>query len=436
MEKITLFTTFRSADPAYSLNRVVQDQIKMLTNHGYKPTVIVAKGFEPVEEYLKCDIVEIPDVPVSNEVYIDKTFDADIAALKEALRPILKDSAVMITHDLIYQPAALKHNLAVRQLVAEDPEIKTKFLHWIHSATEPQIVQQIRGGGNKYLETLKIPFPRSLYIAFNTFSVPRIASWFGVEESLVKYVPHPHDFYEFFHEDAIKIAEKGNLLQKDVVMIYPCRLDRGKQAEYIIKIAAAVKETGRSVGAVIVDFHSTGGDKVTYRDEMKALALDLGLSETELIFASEIDKWNNPDAGNRASFPHQVTHDLFSISNTFILPSRTETYSLVAQEAAAARNFCILNYDFPPFRSIYGDAAHYAKFSSNIDVMTGMDGETNTKYTDEAAYWYSLACYINYVQENTRVLALANKIRKERNLNHVFKQNIEPLFFTHGKFNY
>ena len=429
---ITIFTTFRSADAAYSLNRVVQQQIKMFLKHNYEVQVVVAQGFKPIEEYERVKCIEIPDVPVHNDVYIDKTFDEDVIKLKEALKPILEASDIMITHDLVYQSAALKHNTAVRQLINEmGDSCKTKFIHWIHSAGEPAIIAQLRGGGNKYLEMVKQPFPRSLYITFNQYSTPRLANWFGIEQDLVKYVPHPHDFCEYFHPRATQIVEKGNLLQKDVVIVYPCRLDRGKQPEYVIKIGHAIKSLGRSVGVVIMDFHSTAGDKVTYRNELKNLALTLGMAEDEVMFTSELD-------GETPIYemPNQVVSNLFEISNTFILPSKTETYSLVAQEAAAKRNLCILNFDFPPMRSIFGDAPHYVKFSSCIDAMTGMDGGTETKYTDEAAQWKSVAQYILYSQEHTRVLALFNKIKKERNLDTVFRKHIEPLLFATGQYNY
>lgn len=431
-KRITILTTFRDCQAAYSLNRVVQDQIKMFLEAGYSPKVVVHQGFEPIEEYKKVECVNIPDVVCHNELYIDKTFAEDVVKLKEALKPILENSDIIISHDLIYQPAAVKHNVAIRELMKEN-NYPIRFIHWVHSATEPALVQQLRGGGMQYLEICKIPFPNSFYIAFNQFSIPRIAKWFGIEESDVKYVPHPHDFYEFWHPQAIQIAKKGNLLQKDVIILYPVRLDRGKQPEYVIKIAHAVKESGRSVGCVIIDFHSTGGDKVTYRKELQLMALDLGMTESEVFFTSEM----NGEDKLIGEFPHQVVSNLFEIANTFILPSKSETYSLIAQEAAVHRNFCILNFDFPPFRSIYGDAAYYLKFSSGIDAMTGFDGETNIKFADEKLYWKDAANYINYVQEHTRVLALANKIRKERNLDFVFRHHIEPLFsVTKDKFNY
>ena len=166
---------------------------------------------------------------------------------------------------------------------------------------------------------------------------------------------------------------------------------------------------------------------------MKDMGVALGMTETELVFLSDL----MGDSGGQYELPHRVIQELFEFTNVFILPSRSETYSLVAQEAAAKRNFLVLNQDFPPFRSIYGEAPLYRQFSSNIDSQSGMDGETNTNYNDEVSYYKDIANYICYVQEHTRVLALFNKIRKERNLKYVFQHNIEPLFSAEpGKYNY
>lgn len=448
-KKISIITTFRDALSAYSLNRVVQDQIKMFSMAGYQVQVIVAKGFLAVEWYKHPSVilVEIPDVPVDNDAYIDPTFDKDVGELESAFEKILKDSDVVITHDIIYQPAAVKHNIALRkagetlyekQLLKKERKNIT-FLHWIHSGTKPSILSGIRGGDDKYMKLIQTPFPNSFYIAFNQFSIPRIAEWFNIQEGDVKYVPHPHDFLEGKDKLAQEIIMDYNLLQKDVVCMYPCRLDKGKQPEVVIKIMHQVKELGRSVSCIIADFHSTGGDKVQYREDLKKLGLNLGLSNNELVFISEHgmikDKYNQQTY--RLEIPHKAISDLFDITNVFIMPSMSETYSLVAQEAAAKRNFLVLNQDFPPFRSIYGESPLYRQFSSAMDALTGKDGETNTRYTDEAGYYRDIANYINYVQEQTRILATYNMIRKTRNLQTVFRKHIEPLLSAEpGKFNY
>ena len=72
-KRVTIFTTFADNPEAYSLNRVVQDQLKMFLSHGYSPTVIVAESFKESGIYAheNVTIARIPLVPVHNEVKKD-----------------------------------------------------------------------------------------------------------------------------------------------------------------------------------------------------------------------------------------------------------------------------------------------------------------------------------------------------------------------------
>src|SRR3989304_4592698 len=113
MKNVVLMTTFQSCDEAYSLNRVVIDQIKMFTHNGYKIKVVVAETFEPRGEYLNPNvkIERIPQVPVYNEVKKDDSFDLDVQMLRDKLSKILEGADVVLTHDIIYQNSCLKHNM-------------------------------------------------------------------------------------------------------------------------------------------------------------------------------------------------------------------------------------------------------------------------------------------------------------------------------------
>ena len=174
---------------------------------------------------------------------------------------------------------------------------------------------------------------------------------------------------------------------------------------------------------VFMDFHSTGGDKVKYREELKQLAIDSGLASNEVIFTSEFDE------KLKLECPRQMVKDLMCISNVFILPSKSETFSLVAQEAAITGNFLILNFDFPPIRSIYGDKPLYKKFSSNIDINTGLKGDTNTNYKNEEDYFHEIAGCICSRLEHDSLMALRTKTRKDQNLKAVFRKYFEPLLY-------
>ena len=151
------------------------------------------------------------------------------------------------------------------------------------------------------------------------------------------------------------------------------------------------------------------------------MAIDWGLNPMEVTFTSEFDQvW-------QTRVPRKTVSNLFAISNVFILPSRSETYSLVAQEAGLRGNLLVLNNDFPPFRDIYGPTALYHPFSSNIDKMTGMDGETTTKYTSERDFSLEVGRMIKYHLENDFALKMRTKLRKERSVEGVAQNEFIPI---------
>jgi len=315
MRRVAIFTTFSSYSEAYSLNRVVMNQIRMLVDHGYKPVVIVGQHFEPVFDYADpaVEIRRIPDVPVFNEVKCDATFDQDVGAIERELAKALEGVDVVLTHDIIYQPAAVKHLVASKRIAARRPDIR--WMHWIHSATSPYTLQELRPlFVDEYANILREKFPNSFYIFFNHYSIPRIAKNFNVSDQDVKIVHHPTDIKAFYkiEDDSWDLIKRKKILTADIICTYPIRLDRGKQVEKVIKFISAFKRLDKSVRLIVADFHSTGGDKVTYRDECKKMATDWGMTEDELIWLSEQKSdWN-------VEVPYRNIADFFRLSNVFI----------------------------------------------------------------------------------------------------------------------
>lgn len=423
---VAIFTNFQSYSPAYSLTRVVKNQIRMLVDNGYKPVVVVGKYFEPVEDFADPNVIlkRIPDVPVYNEVKLDPTFDQDVLAIEKALLEALEGVDVVLTHDIIYQPAALKHLIAAKRIAQRYPALR--WLHWIHSATSPYTLSELRPEfKDEYRKIVKEKFPNSFYIFFNHYSIPRIAQNFQVDDFDVKIVHHPTDLKEFYkiEDDVWELVKRKNILTKDVIAVYPIRLDRGKQVEKVIKTIASFKKMDKSVCLIIGDFHSTGGDKVTYRDECKQIGKEWGMDDTDLIWLSEQKSdWN-------VEVPYKVISDFFHLSNVFVSASVSESYSLITQEAGLSGTAVILNRDFPPFRDSFGWAPHQIPFSSNIDATTGLDGSTATNVTNEEQFYKDAANILNYELTQNRVLVLKTALRKHRNLDAIFKNELEPLFF-------
>lgn len=421
MKRVCVLTDFYSADSTYSLNIVAEGQLGMLVRAGYNPIAVVDTAFKP-ERIWGHEAVELRHIPAPKERHNDvkfyRSFWDDVAAIREALDDVLADVGVVLTHDLIYQAATLPHNFAARDWATGHPNVT--WLNWVHSAT-PSPVWARR---DPKLGPVQCHFPHSLTVFPNAYDVPRVARNFRCNPRDVAVVPHPTDVCEFlgFQEVTKRLVYEKHLLDADVVMVYPIRLDRGKQAEYIVHIAAALKGIGRSVRVIVIDFHSTGGDKVEYREWLKTLAIDVGLNSEELAFTSEFDDRLHVRA------PRAVVRDLMILCNVYVHPSTSETYSLTTQEAGLCGAFLILNRDFPPIRSVYGPKAKYYQFSSSIDVPTGMDGRTTTEYADPAGYFRGIALEIAFELEYNWVLAQQKRIRQERNPDYVFRHFLEPLF--------
>lgn len=439
-KKITIFTTFSDNSEAYSLNRVVKDQIKMLLNGGYQVAVVVAEPFDAgttIYADPRVELKRIPLVPVHNEVKKDETFDEDVTKIETALNEVLSDGDIVITHDVIYQNAALKHNFAARRVAEKKPQIK--WLHWIHSATSPVTLANLRSYfADEYLNLIAKPFPNSFYVFFNHYSIPRIAENFNIPREIVKVVHHPSDLADVYalSPQVEKVARSHNMYAADAICVYPIRLDRGKQVQYVIRTMGALKNNfDLSVRVVIADFHSTGGDKLTYRDELKGVAIDAGLNNEDLIWTSEeFEEW-------KGEVPHADLLGFMRLSNVFIMPSVSESYSLVTQEAGLNGAVTILNFDFPPFRDIFGPNAIYRKYSSNLDMMNGMDGHTNTEYgpnnaspeerkSHEQRYHIETAGLIHAQLKSSDAIQLKTFLRKFRNLDYIFKHELEPLFYA------
>lgn len=442
-KKVCILTNFSSYDPTYSLIRVTEDQIKMFLDNGYEPIVVVSDTFEPEGNFKNVELKRIPHVPCHNEVKKDPTFDQDVQGIYDALKEHLKDVEVVLTQDFVYKPSELKHNFASRKIAADYPEIK--WLHWIHSATAPVSLNNLMGVfSDEYLDLVKKPFPNSYYVFFNKISEDVIARNFGITRDKVRTVHHGSDLDKVYGvptKTMSRFLRTRDVYSADAVAVYPARLDRGKQVHFMIRTMAEVKNLGMSVRAIVVDFSSTGGDKVTYRDTMKGEAIDLGLTPQECIFTSEFSEdWE------LGMTPEEVI-SLMRISNVFVMPSVSESYSLVTQEAGLLGNLVILNQDFPPFRDIFGPSAIYRKYSSNWDVVAGYDeavGEgraTNTKYGPnnvsdqervmyEKRYHKDTAGMIVDRLRNNEALAMQIRLRKLRGLDYVFKHELEPLLYA------
>ncbi len=426
---VGLLTDFFEADSTYSLNIIAEEQLTMLKRANYASVGVVQTDFKPQRIWEDVDLRHIPRMPHHNQIKFVDDHDARVDELVEALDVALAGVDVVITHDMIYQPAELILNFAARRWAKENRDVT--WLNWVHSFS-PSAVWTTP---NPRLSEVQQHMPRSFTVYPNHWAVERVARAFNCEVDQVAVVPHPTDTcgYLGFQDITTRFVYDKGLLDYDFIMTYPVRLDRGKQVEHVINTAAGLFSIGRSAAVVVVDFHSTGGDKVEYREWLKKHARKVGVAD-HVHFTSEYDESLHMRA------PREMVRDLMLLSNVFVMPSKSETYSLIAQEAALCGNFLVLNWDFQPFLSIYGEQAAYFKFSANVDILDRHlppppPGEvyfTKTEYDDLGGYFRAVALRIAYEHDHNPVMNQRTRVRKKRNPDYIFRRHIEPLFFSHS----
>lgn len=422
-KNVFILTNFSQYLRSYSPIIVVGDQIKMLKRAGYDPVLITSSGWNPPEDgtYSEVETKRITSAHVYGYPQeFNETDKEEIEQLYTDINEILPDDATVISHDLIFLPDYVKHNVACRRIAEERPSIQ--WIHWIHSATSPNtLIRERAMYGDKYKELLNSKFPNSIVAYPNSYDIPRVAKNYAYEEDEVFEVPHPSDPTEGMHPIVKRLYDAEQLWKPEVLMIYPLRLDRGKNADMNVRLMGGFRDVDTTSKLIFCDFQSTGDDKVVYREDLKQLAADLGVAD-RVIFLSEAD----PSA--HLEVPKQVVLDLFTLSNVFLMPSKSETYSLVTQEAMSRGNFCILNHDFAPFRQVYGKNAIYRQFSANI-AFNGYDGEITTTHSNLDGYFKDTANNIKYWMLHDKTIMAKTWTRTERNLDTVFKKYLEPLLY-------
>ncbi|MGQ0641883.1 MAG: glycosyltransferase [Gemmatimonadaceae bacterium] len=422
--RVAVVTTFVEQFEAFSLCNVVATQLEMLRRAGHDVTVVACDGFAGRGVFSSPSFrqLRMPVLHVQREAdMLDRpaAFRGDVDFIKGRLRLAVACSDVVMTHDILYLAQHLTYNVACRELALEFPHVR--WLHWIHSAPEGH---KTFGRGDPRAARFT-PFPFGTLVYPNATDAARLARQFAVPDDAVAVVPHPVDLAETFdfHPLSRALLEYCTLDNADVVAIYPVRLDRGKQPEKIVRLFAELKRAGASVRLLVLNFHSTGAHFIQYRNEIRAEAERLGLAPAELVFTNDLPALVGvPDTIMRRAaveVPRRVVQDLFRLTNIYVHPSASETYSLVCQEAAAAGNLLVLNDDFPAMREIYGESAMYVKFSSAWFYTTYQPSEQ--------AYYADVAREILAQLEYTPTLAQRTRVRQTCNLRAVYERSFGPL---------
>ncbi len=413
MKKVAIFTTFYEAESGYSLIAVTEGQLKSLIAHNYDPIVLVQENFSfPKNNQLwQKEHVDIrPVVPFLhlNRGVVDD-FETRASSIQNVLRTNLKDVDVCITHDIVLQDYYKEHNVAMRNYAKERPDLL--WLHWIHSCPTP--AKDVK----EYPEDCRYSPPPGYIIYPNYTDSALVQQTYKLEGLEWKVKTHRHclDILDSYTYDNLTkdLAKASGMLDAELSIVYPIRLDRGKQPEKIIRLVAGLNRLSFKTNLLIVDWQSSGSEFQKYIDELIILTDELGIKD-RVNFTSRLD--------DRCSqgIPRKNVLELLDLSNVYIHPSRIETYSLVVHEAILRNNLVVLNHDLPVMSELFGDTAIYMDF--------GSDRHSRTYHPTEQDFWNDEAKRLISEYKQNRSLVARTKAKLNWSPSALWK-DFEPLLY-------
>ncbi|RLC88828.1 MAG: hypothetical protein DRJ03_00900 [Chloroflexi bacterium] len=410
-KKIAILTNMMEFNPGYSLTGIIKDQARMLVKYGHEVHLFVNEQYhgeefsEDVILHKKIPFTHLTDYRTRNELSTEHKQIINTTAV--VLQKELVDFDIAFTHDFIFTGWFLPYGMGLQQASTKLPNVR--WLHWIHSV--PSIMSDwwlIKEYGPKH----KIVFP-------NSTERLRVAEQYRGEIADIRIIPHIKDLRTFwdFHEDTCKFLDlHPNLMQSQVVQIYPASSDRlhAKNVDKVIQVFANIKKLGVTCCLVIANQWATGKQPKQNIEEFKEIARKNGLICTgnpndEFIFTSE---WC---AEYENGIPTRILRELMLLQNLFVFPTREESFGLVGPEAAlSSACLLVLNKSLAMMTEVHGNNGLYFDFGSFHHQW---------RCNDEVKYYHDLAFIIlGRLRENEAIVS---------NVHHRLRHNWDYLYHTY-----
>lgn len=451
-KRIALYAVIDRLDDCYSLTRVLTEQAKMLLLHGYPTEIWLLDNWrledDPGAQALLSEFPDVVFKPILPRLklydWADHYKDADSYASETDETPKLTDKALAICaaiaphlqqidavlmHDLLFQSWYLPHGLAVRQAGATHPAVR--WFHWQHSGPSPR--PALQGERSPYASRFTpMEGCRFVYVNEDPAERLRVAAMRNIPERELAFVPNSRDILEYLDVPAKlkQWARYWKLLEAELLIVIPARLDEGKQPKKAVLFTQALRQCGVDARLVWIAAASNVRDR-RHREYANALfdfAGEIGLeSPNFLVTHIEDPAWaDGCDAATVRGFQQ--------LADLFILPSLSEANSLVAMEAALAKNLMVLNEDFPALPGGFpANACYQAHFGSRL-VQTQYHPEGEDPRVGglqhELNYYTQVAARFLYERQFDPAWRAFSFVKRERNLEFCFKRFLEPLLWS------
>ncbi|MEG0339301.1 MAG: glycosyltransferase [Oscillospiraceae bacterium] len=350
--RVAILTMFNGLSNTYSLVNVVREQLYMLLQDNITVKMLVSEHCPDTErtgifaderlEWRKT--INSKNGKIFNwhtytraEDKIHDTFYEEAQLIAQDYVKELKDVDVCIMHDILYQGAHLVHNVAIRLAQKLLPNVK--FLAFTHSAPQIHIDAPFP------ISCMFTPMPNTTLVYPTQCGLAAIAKQYSQDTSLCACVGNSIDVMTGMCDEAVDVISKSGYLSRDIIIVYPARLNMAKRFHIIAQLGGMIKRHfGKSVGIIFCEFEASDIDPDMYKFMIRDLGNKEGLSDKDIVFTS--------DCGYKNGVTRQTVFDLFALSNLYICPSYSESFGLTVLEAASRGNYIVLNEAVPALEEI------------------------------------------------------------------------------------
>ena len=423
--KVAILTMFSGLATTYSLVNVVADQIKMLLEAQVELKLLVSETCPDTERWgifldPRLEWVKITNTchgaPIVWRDYsaptgtVHETFYEEAAQIAKDYVRALQDVDVCIMHDILYQGWHLVHNAAIRQAQKSLPGVR--FLAFTHSlpVSRPQKLEEPFS-----FRFTAMPNTRFVYPSYS--GIEALARQYDVPQGSCAVVYNSLPLLEMLSQDVQKVAGSIDLLNADILAVYPGRLTTGKRFEKVAALAGAIqRKTEQRTRVIFCDFPSADIPGRIYKDTIRMEGQKIRLEAGNMVFSS--------DLGYEQGFPRQGVLELFTLSNLFLCPSYSESFGLTVLEAASRGNFLVLNEAVPALKEL-GDSlgAYFMRWDAR---NFGYDTHERYVPSEQAYYEEHGERIVNFMRED-RSLRAKTRVRTQYHGAWICRNQLMPL---------
>lgn len=345
--RIAVFAWLNAFDTRYSVAGVTLDLCQMVLDAGHELVFITREGFSDHEHLPKgAELRLLPEysgqTPYDGQNLDDLSLERYAFLVGRFLALAVEGCVAVLTQDIAFNPQFLAQFLAMREAISLQ-EQGPGWIHWSHSVPNPK--PPVVGW---HLEMCKA-LPKSRYVALTLGGVPHIARHYGVPEGVVRVV---HNFINLRQVWGLSDVAWDLFLQAggdkhEILLIYPARMDWGKQPQKACRFLRALLELGVSAGLILMLTYAQGEEKQKEYQLLREEIDRLGLVEGHNLAISL-------GATDNLGLDREQLRGLYRAADCMLHSSTQESFGLTLLEAAAEGCLLIINQDVAAFRELAG----------------------------------------------------------------------------------